>query len=124
MDKKLHQFVSLMVVFALTFFEWNRVSASTTSNTVMQEHNAGITTSNTYYVSTTGNDANSGLNTSPFKTFAKAVSVLKPGDTLRVMPGIYNEPLKISISGMVDSPITIIGNSAVLDMQGVNSKGI
>lgn len=80
--------------------------------------------STVYYVSTTGSDTNSGSASSPFKTFAKAVSVLLPGDTLQVMPGTYYEPLILSKSGTAAAPITVIGNGAILDMKGVKQTGM
>ena len=45
----------------------------------------------TYYLSTTGNDANSGTSALPWATFAKAWTVLQPGDTLIVKNGTYNQ---------------------------------
>jgi hypothetical protein len=42
-----------------------------------------------YYVATTGDDANPGTRSSPFRSLSKAVSVLKPGETLLVRAGTY-----------------------------------
>jgi fibronectin type 3 domain-containing protein/phenylpyruvate tautomerase PptA (4-oxalocrotonate tautomerase family) len=50
----------------------------------------------TYYVSTTGNDANSGSSSAPFRTPAKAVSVATAGDTVNFAAGTYGT---MSISG-------------------------
>jgi len=44
----------------------------------------------TYYVATTGDDANSGTLAQPFRTLGQGVSVLRPGDTLYVRAGTYN----------------------------------
>jgi len=50
----------------------------------------------TYYVSLTGNNANSGTSTSaPFRTLAKAVQPLKPGDTLYIRGGIWTEMIDL-----------------------------
>lgn len=71
------------------------------------------TSSTTYYVALTGNDSNTGSEASPFQTLAKGVSVLKPGDTLLINPGTYNEHLGWCGVGSVpggnswDSPVTI-----------------
>lgn len=46
----------------------------------------------TYYVATTGNDANAGTIGSPFKTWAHGSSVLLAGDTLYVRGGTYTSP--------------------------------
>jgi parallel beta-helix repeat protein len=72
-----------------------------------------------YYVSLSGNDLNSGSFDAPFRTLAKATSVLQAGDTLRVMEGTYNETLKVSQIGLSNFPITILGAGAVLDGEGV-----
>lgn len=49
----------------------------------------------TYYISPTGNDSNNGTSlTTPFKTFAKALPMLKPGDLLFMREGDYNENVK------------------------------
>ncbi len=72
----------------------------------------------TYYVSLTGSDANSGASSAPFKTFAKAVSVLVPGDTLRIYAGTYTEQLKVSKSGVAGMLIAIkpvAGQAVILD---------
>jgi parallel beta-helix repeat protein len=79
---------------------------------------------NTYYVSLTGSDTNSGLLNAPFRTFAKAASVLQAGDTLQVMAGTYTEPLTLSNSGAASAPISVVGNNAILNMQGINPNGI
>ena len=47
----------------------------------------------TYYVSTSGNDANPGSQTQAFRTIRKGLSVLGPGDTLYVRGGTYTEQL-------------------------------
>lgn len=47
----------------------------------------------TYYLSTSGGDANPGSLAWPFRTFAKALSVLQPGDILEVQGGTYRERL-------------------------------
>ncbi len=48
--------------------------------------------SRTLYVSTTGNDGNSGLTRSlAFATWAAAISAANPGDTIRILAGTYTE---------------------------------
>lgn len=49
----------------------------------------------TYYISPSGNDSNNGTTLStPFKTFAKALPILKPGDLLYMREGVYAENVK------------------------------
>ncbi|TAL57674.1 MAG: DUF1565 domain-containing protein, partial [Bacteroidetes bacterium] len=43
----------------------------------------------TYYVATTGNDANPGTQGQPFATIQKAANVVNPGDTVIVKDGTY-----------------------------------
>ncbi len=54
----------------------------------------------TYYVAQNGNDANNGTNAAPFKTFAKANSVMNPGDTCIVKDGTYWQTLQITKNGV------------------------
>ena len=53
----------------------------------------------TYYVSPNGNNSSAGTSSAPWATFAKAMTVLQPGDTLYLMDGTYNQQLNISVSG-------------------------
>lgn len=76
----------------------------------------------TYYVSTTGNDAASGTTTgAPFKTVTKALSVVSPGDTIYVCPGTYSGAHLATRSGTAVSPIRLIGDSdgAIFGSPGV-----
>ena len=50
-------------------------------------------TATTYYVATTGNDANPGTQAQPFRTVAKGLSSLTAGDTLYLRGGTYSEGL-------------------------------
>lgn len=63
-----------------------------------------------------GNDGNDGLSADrPFRTLARATSLLKAGDVLDVAPGEpYRESLIISTSGTAKNPIVIRGHGAVL----------
>lgn len=62
---------------------------------------------NTYYVSKTGNDNNSGTLSSPWLTIKYAIQNLSFGDTLYIRDGIYQESFNISANGTATSPITI-----------------
>lgn len=64
-------------------------------------------TGNVYYVSTTGDDANDGSFSSPYKTIQKATEVMQPGDTCYVRGGVYNETVDPAVNGTADKPITI-----------------
>ena len=83
--------------------------------------NLKIHNGNSYFVSVdTGSDTNPGDETGPFKTIAKALTVVLPGDTVLVRAGIYDEVpsgtfpspavfFKSSVSGTEAKPITLRG---------------
>ncbi|NDL68452.1 stalk domain-containing protein [Anaerotalea alkaliphila] len=81
------------------------------------------TTGTTYYVSTTGNDANTGTTaTSALKTFKKALEKAVAGDTILAKGGTYSEKIVVSKSGTAGAPITIKnapGETPVLDGTGM-----
>ena len=62
-----------------------------------------------YFVSTTGNDNGPGTSEQPFKTFKKAVSLVKPGDIVTARGGLYREQIEIRSSGTADKPIIFRG---------------
>ena len=81
---------------------------------------AYMQTSTAKYVDgTNGSDTNNGLGlTTSWKTIQKAVSNAKPGDTIFVRSGTYNENIIVSISGTASSPITLTsypGETVVLN---------
>lgn len=71
-----------------------------------------------YYVSPNGNDQlGDGTISKPWKTIAKANSILKAGDTLYLREGTYRETLKPLSSGTKAKPITYtayLGEKAII----------
>jgi hypothetical protein len=124
MNKTAYQIMSFAVAFALAFGASSPALASAAFGLAMQGDQAVQLVAKVYYVSTSGSDTNPGTSTAPFKTFAKAVSVLAPGDTLQVMPGTYYESLRMTKSGTAAAPINVIGNGAIVNMQGSKTTGI
>ncbi len=62
----------------------------------------------TYYVSATGSANGTGSQSSPFTTISQALDAnLKPGDTIMVEPGTYNEVLNINTGGSAAGNITV-----------------
>ena len=61
----------------------------------------------TFYVSTTGSDANPGSSTAPWRTLQFAFGRLGPGETLVVRGGLYRADLVYESSGTADAPITV-----------------
>src|SRR6185312_11729372 len=56
----------------------------------------------TFYVATTGHDANRGTNVSPLRTIQHAADLAQPGDTIIVHGGIYRERVSPSRGGTSD----------------------
>ena len=66
---------------------------------------AGTTFAADYYVSTSGNDGNSGSSSSPWRTLQKAAGSAGPGDVVHVLDGSY-AGMNITGDGSSSSPIT------------------
>ena len=60
----------------------------------------------TYYVATNGSDAGPGTQQAPFRSLGKAARVVKPGDTVLVKSGSYQENVQLRRSGTASAPIT------------------
>ena len=61
------------------------------------------------FVAPSGNDRNPGTAQAPFATIAKAAAAAKPGDTVKIGPGLYREQITFTRSGKPGSPITFAG---------------
>lgn len=62
----------------------------------------------TYYVATTGSNGGNGSSGSPWKTISHAMQQsLKPGDTVIVRPGTYNESITIDNGGSAAGDVTL-----------------
>lgn len=72
-----------------------------------------------FYVATSGNDSNTGTQSSPWKTIQHAADMVHAGATVYVRGGIYEELVRINVSGNAnDGFITFKsypGETAVLD---------
>jgi len=64
-----------------------------------------------YYVSTSGNNSQSGSRNQPLKTISRALSKISAGDTIIILDGEYNESLVIKQSGTPENYISIIAES-------------
>ena len=62
-----------------------------------------------YFVSKDGNDRNDGTEGTPFGTIGYAVTKLRPGDTLTIRGGTYEENFSVPVSGTKERPIVIRG---------------
>ncbi|MDB5823503.1 MAG: uncharacterized protein JWR21_2207, partial [Herminiimonas sp.] len=62
----------------------------------------------TYYISTSGNDANAGSQSAPWRTIQQAANTLVAGDTAVLLDGTYEEgSVNFTHSGTAAKPITI-----------------
>lgn len=66
-----------------------------------------------YFVSTTGNNANSGINGSPWRTLQHAANQVVPGDRVTVLPGNYTG-FHLTRSGSATSPIEFFAQPGVM----------
>lgn len=75
----------------------------------------------TYYVSTSGNDANNGAQSTPFRTISHAAGVAVAGDTVYVRAGVYGDLVRISSKGTSAAHVHIAnypGEAPVIDGTG------
>lgn len=71
-----------------------------------------LATGASFYVSTTGNNANAGTVGSPWRNVWYAANHVAAGDTVNVGAGTFNEFVTNTVSGTPGNPITFIGASS------------
>jgi hypothetical protein len=110
MNKTIYRIASLIMAVAILLVNYIHTQAA----------------GNAYYVSPTGNDTNPGTASAPFKTFAKANSVLTAGSSLNIYAGTYTEQLKISKSGTGTAWIMVkpVSGTVVIDMKNTATFGL
>lgn len=72
---------------------------------------AGHTYAADFYVATTGNDANNGSVTSPWKTITHAGTVVGPGTTVHIAFGTYQEAVMTQVSGTASARIRYVSDT-------------
>lgn len=76
-------------------------------------------TNSSFYVSTTGDDKNPGTESAPWRTIQHAAETARPGSTVNVRGGVYEELVSINVSGNASEGFITFrsfpGESAVLD---------
>jgi hypothetical protein len=63
------------------------------------------------YVATTGADTNPGTQAAPYRTIAKAASVVLPGETVHVAAGTYRQVLSLNRSGTATARIRYVSDT-------------
>lgn len=66
-----------------------------------------LAATNTYYVSTSGNNSFPGNQNQPFLTIQKCLDTVQPGDTCMIHAGTYHESLTLKASGTDSKVITV-----------------
>lgn len=88
-------------------------------------HPVGDNTPKTYYISTTGDNSNSGTVNSPFKTIQKGVNLANEGDTVIVKSGTYTDSIKVIGNGILNKWITIKAETpGATILKGSSGEGI
>jgi parallel beta-helix repeat protein len=84
----------------------------------------GSTQAATYYVATTGNDANPGTQAQSWKTIQKAANTMVGGDTVYIRAGTYNEQVALYYKENSSGPYTTFtaypGEEVILDGTGIS----
>ncbi len=65
-----------------------------------------------WYVSTKGSDGGAGTLAAPLRTIGRAAALAKPGEVIRVLPGVYPEELVLESRGTGVAPITLRGEGS------------
>ena len=76
-----------------------------------------------YYVSTTGDNGNSGAIDLPWETVQYGIDQLSPGDVLNIMAGTYNEKIQFNNSGNSDNYLTLQNyndDEVIIDGSGIS----
>ncbi|MFJ7850077.1 nitrous oxide reductase family maturation protein NosD [Peribacillus sp. NPDC097224] len=109
MNKKRRAVLFLLLVFSIGLVLYGLSGQATQEN-------------NKLYVSSAGDDKNVGSKKEPLRTIQKAVDLAKPGTTVHVRKGVYNEQVVIRKSGKENAPITIKAypkEKAIIDGRGL-----
>jgi hypothetical protein len=97
----------LVMIFALSC---NKSIIDPVPSTAKTNELKALTLGLRYFVANTGNDSNTGTETSPFLTLQKAANIVKPGDTVIVKDGNYTTTrdyiVTLVTSGTATSNIT------------------
>ena len=74
---------------------------------------------NSLYVSPTGRDTADGrTGQTALQSLARALQIVQPGETVRLLPGVYVESMEVTLRGTPGQPITITGDGGVSVLSG------
>ncbi len=72
----------------------------------------GTTSANNYYVATAGDDGNDGSSTKPWRTIGHSATMVGPGDTVHVLPGVYNESVFLENGGTASDRVRFVSETS------------
>lgn len=99
-------------------------SSSSTSSTGQSDSNSVVTENDTsIWVSTTGDDTNTGTTSSPLATINAAISLVEDGGTIYVKDGTYNQKISLSSTNRFTSMTTIKAENALKVRLQYNDSG-
>src|SRR3990172_7987280 len=103
---------SIVGLTANTSYDVRLTTGSTvyTGTVSTKNDQLSLGTGSTYYVATTGNDANPGTSAAPFRNIQKAASTVVAGDTVKIKAGTYSEQVNIAKSGTASNYISFTNN--------------
>jgi parallel beta-helix repeat protein len=107
--------IAMLLAGSMIFLALRYLSGGNSSSPVKESMGNGsqhyITprpSGNALYVSPTGNDSHNGSEAQPFATIQKAADVVKPGATVYVLPGTYNEDVVVKNDGTANARIAFV----------------
>ncbi len=100
-------------------------AGSTTPTAIPSD--TSVPSSQGYYVSTEGDDTNDGSEAAPWRHIQFALDQARPGDTIYVMNGVYNEMVIFNNPGSADGGYITLqnypGHTPVIDGSGLTLEG-
>ncbi len=117
--------VVLVIVVAIGYV--GKPSSGPSSTSISQLQNSTTTVAQApaeLYVSVLGSDSANGASSTPLRTINRAITLTKPGQTIIVEPGTYNEQINITSRVIIEGEgtnTTIINASG--QMNGINIIG-
>ena len=73
---------------------------------------APVPTGRSWYVSLQGSDRAAGTRAAPLRTVGRAVALARPGEVIRVLPGVYAETLVLESRGTGVAAVTLRGEGS------------
>ncbi len=71
-----------------------------------------VPTGRSWYVSVQGSDVAAGTRQAPLRTVGRAVTLARPGEVIRVLPGVYAETLLLESKGTGVAAVTLRGEGS------------